>query len=62
MTDPRADDLLAEFREACKRYEDAHSTVRKDHAALSAMGAAAELDRLLSAGGHLPDEWRNARR
>jgi hypothetical protein len=55
-------ELLTDFRKAQQAYEDAESTMGKDHAALTAMGKAAELDRLLSAGGHLPDEWRNARR
>lgn len=56
------DELLAVQRAAAGRYETAQSQMRKDHAALTHMSAGAELDRLLSSGGHLPEDWRNARR
>lgn len=66
-----SDELLAEFRVQRAAYEEAVTTrneviqpaaVGRYVAALACMGRAAELDRLLSAGGHLPEAWRNARR
>jgi hypothetical protein len=59
---PDANALLEAFRKACDAYERGISQMSKDHAALTAMGTAARLDRLLSGGGHLPEEWRNALR
>lgn len=56
-------ELLYEFREACQSYNTpGASAMTKDRAMLTAIGKAAELDRVLTAGGHLPEEWRNARR